>query len=155
MKFLTQKTIDIIQWIFIVGLIALLSIQGFNYRQIKKDLVTAAEYNKENTYVRIYESQKLNKLKRENKELYDSIAKLESVESGMVIKFREHYNTDTILVANFIVERDTIRVYDNEDHTDEQTEKKFDEFSIKINAQFEIDDKLISDKFLIDIIKYV
>ena len=67
MKQFSQKTIDIIQWVFIIGLISMLFIQGANYRQAKKDLVTATEYNKENTYVRIYESQKLNKLKRENK----------------------------------------------------------------------------------------
>ena len=110
MKWFTQKTIDIIQWSFIIGLIAMLVIQGVNYQQTKKDLVTSAEYNKENTYVRIYESQRLDKLKRENRELYDSIKKLNDVESGMVIKFREHYVTDTIMVDKFVVQRDTIRV---------------------------------------------
>lgn len=110
MKWFTQKTIDIIQWIFIIGLIAMLVIQGVHYQQAKKDLVTSAEYNKENTYVRIYESQRLDKLKRENRELYDSIKKLNDVESGMVIKFREHYVTDTIMVDKFVVQRDTIRV---------------------------------------------
>lgn len=110
MKWFTQKTIDVIQWGFIIGLIAMLVIQGVNYQQAKKDLVTSAEYNKENTYVRIYESQRLDKLKRENRELYDSIKKLNDVESGMVIKFREHYVTDTIMVDKFVVQRDTIRV---------------------------------------------
>ena len=110
MKWFTQKTIDIIQWGFIIGLIAMLVIQGVNYQQTTKDLVTSAEYNKENTYVRIYESQRLDKLKRENRELYDSIKKLNDVESGMVIKFREHYVTDTIMVDKFVVQRDTIRV---------------------------------------------
>ena len=110
MKWFTQKTIDIIQWGFIIGLIAMLVIQGVNYQQTKKDLVTSAEYNKENTYVRIYESQRLDKLKRENRELYDSIKKINDVESGMVIKFREHYVTDTIMVDKFVVQRDTIRV---------------------------------------------
>ena len=110
MKWFTQKTIDIIQWGFIIGLIAMLVIQGVNYQQTKKDLVTSVEYNKENTYVRIYESQRLDKLKRENRELYDSIKKLNDVESGMVIKFREHYVTDTIMVDKFAVQRDTIRV---------------------------------------------
>ena len=110
MKWFTQKTIDIIQWGFIIGLIAMLVIQGVNYQQTKKDLVTSAEYNKENIYVRIYESQRLDKLKRENRELYDSIKKLNDVESGMVIKFREHYVTDTIMVDKFVVQRDTIRV---------------------------------------------
>lgn len=110
MKWFTQKTIDFIQWGFIIGLIAMLVIQGVNYQQTKKDLVTSVEYNKENTYVRIYESQRLDKLKRENRELYDSIKKLNDVESGMVIKFREHYVTDTIMVDKFVVQRDTIRV---------------------------------------------
>lgn len=114
MKWLTQKTIDIIQWVFIVALVAMLFVLNANYQQAKKDLVTAAEYNKENTYVRIYESKRLDKLKRENRELYDSISKLKDVESGMVIKFREHYNTDTITVDKFVVQRDTIRVYAND-----------------------------------------
>ena len=110
-KLFTQKTIDVIQWVFIVGLALMLIVQGINYRQTKKDLVTSAEYNKENTYVRIYESQKLNELKQKNRELYDSIAKLQDVESGIVIKFVEHYNTDTITVDKFIVQRDTVRYY--------------------------------------------
>ena len=50
------------------------------------------------------------KLKRENRELYDSISKLNDVESGMVIEFREHYVTDTITVDKFIVKTDTVRV---------------------------------------------
>ena len=95
-KLFTQKTIDVIQWVFIVTLALMLMVQGNNYRQIKRDLVTSAEYNKENTYGRIYESQKLNKLRQENRELYDSIAKLQDVESGMIIKFVEHYSTDTM-----------------------------------------------------------
>lgn len=115
MKWFTQKTIDVIQWIFIIGLIAMLVIQGIHYQQAKKDLVTSAEYNKENTYVRIYESQRLDKLKCENRELYDSIKKLNDAESGMFIKFREHYVTDTITVDKFVVQRDTIKVVADND----------------------------------------
>ena len=109
MKWFTQKTIDIIQWILIIGLAAMLIMQGLSYQRVRNDLVTSEEYNKENTYVRIYESQKLDKLKRENRELYDSIAKLKDVESGMVIKFVEHYNTDTITVDRFVIQRDTVK----------------------------------------------
>lgn len=108
MKWFTQKTIDVIQWVLIIGLIVMLGVQGHNYNKVKEDLVTNAEYNRQNTYVRIYESQKLNKLKKENKELYDSISKLQDVESGMIIKFREHYNTDTITVDKFIIRKDTV-----------------------------------------------
>ena len=125
MKQFSQKTIDIIQWVFIIGLISMLFIQGANYRQAKKDLVTATEYNKENTYVRIYESQKLNKLKRENKELYDSISKLKDVESGMVIKFREHYNTDTITIDKLIVQYDTVRFIDDDNQTFEKIDSVY------------------------------
>lgn len=113
MKWFSQKTIDVIQWVFIVGLVVMLILQGINYRRAKNDLITSAEYNKENTYVRIYESQKLEKLKQENRELYDSISKLSDVESGMVIKFVEHYNTDTIKTDRFIVKRDTIHKIEN------------------------------------------
>ncbi len=116
-KLFTQKTIDVIQWVFIAVLALMLIVQGINYRQTKRDLVTSAEYNKKNTYVRIYESQKLNKLKQENRELYDSIAKLQDVESGMVIKFVEHYNTDTITVDKFFVQRDTVRYYTENNDT--------------------------------------
>ncbi len=122
MKWFSQKTIDVIQWVFIVGLIAMLFTLNANYQQAKRDLVTAAEYNKENTYVRIYESQKLNKLKRENKELYDSISKLKDVESGMIIKFREHYNTDTITVDKFIVQHDTVRFTTDDNQTFEKVD---------------------------------
>ena len=116
-KLFTQKTIDVIQWVFIVARALMLIVQGIHYQQTKRDLVTSEEYNKENTYVRIYESQKLNKLKQENKELYDSIAKLQDVESGMIIKFVEHYNTDTITVDKFIVQRDTVIYYTENNDT--------------------------------------
>lgn len=108
-----QKTIDIIQWGFIALLSIMLIIQGVKYQNIKNDLVTSEEYNKKNTYIRIYESQKLNKLKQENKELYDSIAKLKNVESGMIIEFHEHYNTDTITVDKFTIKHDTLFVKEN------------------------------------------
>ena len=71
MKESTQKTINAVQWAFIALLSIMLIIQGISYQTLKNDLVTSEEYNKQNTYIRIYESQKLNKLKQENRELYD------------------------------------------------------------------------------------
>lgn len=117
MKWFSEKTIDIIQWIFIVVLVVMLIVQGINYRQAKKDLVTSAEIIKENTYTRIYESQKLNKLKKENKELYDSISKIQDVESGMIIKFVEKYKTDTITVNEFAYGNDSIYHYKQDNDT--------------------------------------
>lgn len=113
MKWTTQKTIDVIQWTFIALLSIMLIIQGIGYQRLKSDLVTSEEYNKQNTYIRIYESKKLNKLKQENKELYDSISKLKNVESGMIIEFHEHYNTDTIKVEKFTVKHDTTYIKEN------------------------------------------
>lgn len=155
MKWLSQKTIDIIQWVFIIGLIVMLLVQGLQYQQAQKDLVTAAEYNKKNTYVRIYESQKLNKLKRENKELYDSISKLKDVESGMIIKFREHYNTDTIRFEKFIVKHDTL--YKNGEILIDSTyhyAQNNDTVSLNVDVkakelQWITADFTISDKFVI------
>lgn len=108
---LSKKTIDVLQWILIVLLLGLLTVQGINYKKINEQLVTSEEYNKENTYVRIYQSKKISELKKENRELYDSISKLKNVESAMIIKFHEHYNTDTITVEKFTIKRDTIQIY--------------------------------------------
>ena len=142
-KLFTQKTIDVIQWVFIVALALMLIVQGIHYQQTKRDLVTSEEYNKENTYVRIYESQKLNKLKQENKELYDSIAKLQDVESGMVIKFIEHYNTDTIKVDKFIVQRDSVYHYtQNNDTVNLNIDVKAKELEW-VNADFKLHDQFM------------
>lgn len=108
-----SRIIDVIQWLMIVVLVSMLVIQGVNYKKTKKDLITSTEYNRDNTYFRIYESKKLNKLKKENKELYDSISKLQDVESGMIIKFKERYKTDTISVDKFVVIHDTINKMDS------------------------------------------
>lgn len=122
MKWFTQKTIDIIQWVLIIGLLAMLVIQGVSYNQMKKDLVTSVEYNQENTHVRIYESQRVDKLKRENRELYDSIAKLQNVESAMVINFSQHYKTDTIDADRFQVKTDTAYIVDDDNAISQQVD---------------------------------
>lgn len=153
---LTEKSIDILQWVMIIALFALLIIQGIGYKSVRQQLVKSEEYNKENTYIRIYESQKLDKLKKENKELYDSIAKLSNVESGMIIKFIEHYKTDTIYAEKFKIERDTIFKTNEIVYTDSiyhytQTNDTID-CDIKVKAkdlQWCMTDISIRDKFVI------
>ena len=108
-----KKIIDILQWVLIAVVFGLLVTQGLKYNEAKRQLVTEEEYNKENTYVRIYQSQEISKLKKQNRELYDSITKLQDVESGMIIKFVERYKTDTIKVDKFIVKHDTIPYIEN------------------------------------------
>lgn len=152
---LTDRTIDVLQWILIIVLLSLIGIQAFNYNRLNEKLIANEEYNRENTYVRIYESRKLDKLKKENKELYDSINKLKNVESGMIIKFVEHYKTDTIKVDNFILKTDTIYYSDGTALIDSiyKYEKTNDTINCHINikakdlswcnADFSIRDKFI------------
>jgi hypothetical protein len=149
MKKITDKTIDIIQWVFVILLLTLLIIQGINYNTIKKQLVVSEEYNKENTYIRIYESQKLNELKKQNKELYDSISKLKDVESGMIIKFHEHYNTDTIKVEKFIVKKDTVLCYaENKDSIIEKVDSIYHYTQDNDTVKLDIDVKANNMKWV-------
>ena len=152
----TEKSIDVLQWVLIITLLAMLIIQGINFKTVNQQLVKSEEYNKENTYIRIYESQKLDKLKKENRELYDSISKLSNVESAMIIKFVEHYNTDTIYAEKFKIERDTIFKTNDITYTDSiyhytQTNDTID-CDIKVKAkdlQWCMTDVSIRDKFVI------
>lgn len=90
-----QKIIDMVQWILIVGLSIMLI---FGFMRQNKNLVKNAEYDKNNTYVKIYESQNISKLKKENKALYDSIKLLQNVESAVEIRYKYRYKTDTVFV---------------------------------------------------------
>ena len=94
-----QKLIDVIQWILIIGLSIVLLI-GF-IRQ-NKAFTKNAEYEKNNTYVKIYESQNISKLKKENKALYDSIKKLKNVESAIEIRYKYRYKTDTVYLSKSV-----------------------------------------------------
>ena len=85
----------------------------------------------------------MNKLKQENKELYDSIAKLQDVESGMIIKFIEHYNTDTIKVDKFIVQSDSVYHYtQNNDTVNLNIDVKAKKLEW-VNADFKLHDQFM------------
>ena len=94
-----QKLIDVIQWILIIGLSIVLLI-GF-IRQ-NEAFIKNADYEKNNTYVKIYESQNISKLKKENKALYDSIKKLKNVESAIEIRYKYRYKTDTVYLSKSV-----------------------------------------------------
>lgn len=107
----TQKVIDIIQWVIIICLSCMLVVQEMYYKENRQKLTASEEYNKENTYIRIYESQKADELKRENKVLYDSIKTLTNVETAMAVEFHEHYSTDTLNVDKFTLRQDTTVIF--------------------------------------------
>lgn len=106
----TQKVIDILQWVMIVGLALMLLIQQSYYIKNRDKLTASEEYNKESTYVRIHESRAVEELKKENKILYDSIKNLNNVEAAMIVKYTTRYSTDTVYVEKFVTVADTTTV---------------------------------------------
>lgn len=111
-----KKVIDIIQWICIILLLAI-CITNVVFKS-KNNFISPVEYEKETTYVKIYESQKIESLKKENKELYDSIKKLNDVESAVEIRYKYRYLTDTIREVQFVHnDLDSIYHYVNDNDT--------------------------------------
>lgn len=142
-----QNIVDVIQWVLIVGLSVML-IYSYLRTTNGNNVVNSEEYSKDNTYTRIYESQKIEKLKNENKQLYDSIKNLSNVESAIEIRYKYKYKTDTVFVAvkseGKVQKEDS--VYDF--HSDNDTVS----YNIKVkatNLQWYTMDFTINDKFTI------
>lgn len=95
-----KKLIDIIQWVCIIVLLVICISNSFF--KSSDNFISDVDYQKEQTYVKIYESQKLETLKKRNKELYDSIKLLSNVESAVEIRYVYKYETDTIKVTEFV-----------------------------------------------------
>lgn len=96
-----KKIIDIIQWVCIIVLLVICVKHSLS-KSSSKSFISDVDYQKEQTYVKIYESQKLESLKKRNKELYDSIKALSNVESAVEIRYVYKYETDTIKVTEFV-----------------------------------------------------
>lgn len=110
-----KKIIDIIQWICIIVLLAICIRHSF---KSSEHFISDTDYQKEQTYVKIYESQKLETLKKKNKELYDSLQALSNAESAVEIRYIYKYETDTIKVTEFVYnETDSIYHYENDNDT--------------------------------------
>lgn len=99
-----KHIIDIIQWVLIVGLLFVACFIYFGKCNSEKEHVIQTE----ESYVKIYESQKLAALQKENAALYDSIKNLKNVESAIEIKYVYKTKTDTIEVEKFIQKEDSI-----------------------------------------------
>lgn len=121
----SKKFIDIIQWVLIAVLIGFCAYSQWTIKNSGFQEVVV-EQDKNGKYTQIYDSQKMEVLKKENKELYDSIKKLKNAESAVVIKYKYKYSTDTVRVTDkqyvtVPVEKnitDTIYRYAEEHHTD-------------------------------------
>lgn len=112
-----KKIIDIIQWICIIFLL-MVCITGSIFKKSDNDFIKDTEYQKEQAYVKIYESQTIESLKKENRELYDSIRRLNDVESAIEIRYKYKYLTDTITKTEFVYNtNDSVYHYHNDNDT--------------------------------------
>lgn len=112
-----KKIIDIIQWICIIFLL-MVCITGSIFKKSDNDFIKDTEYQKEQAYVKIYESQTIESLKKENRELYDSIRRLNDVESAIEIRYKYKYVTDTITKTEFVYNtNDSVYHYHNDNDT--------------------------------------
>ncbi len=110
-----QKVIDVLQWILIIILMVACSVVFIGNKRLIRD----KEIAKENTYIKIYESQKLADLEKKNKALYDSL-KLKSEkqpENAIEIRYKYKYKVDTVRVTEFVVGEDSIYHYCNDNDT--------------------------------------
>ena len=102
-----------------LGLLFVLAIACFvvfmGNRQIKRE----REIAKEETYIKIYESQTIEQLKKKNKELYDSLMVVsdKKPESAIVIKWKYKYITDTIYAESFTQDEDSVYHYVSDNDT--------------------------------------
>lgn len=103
-----KKVIDIIQWILIALSIAACI---FIYRWNGKLNSSNITQTKNERYIKIYDSQKISELEKENKNLYDSIKKLNGVNSAIEIRYKYKYSTDTVYLANDKYIKDSLYVY--------------------------------------------
>ena len=90
-----QQVIDTIQWIAIIVLILLCACI---YVGNQKHKIALEEERKQTTYTKIYESQRLSKLKKENEILYDSIKKMQNAKNAIEIRYIYKHTTDTVYV---------------------------------------------------------
>lgn len=132
-----KKIIDIVQWILIIVLVCISCLIYFSKSNIK----TEKEIQTETTYVKVYESQRLAALEKENKILYDSIKNLHDVESAVEIKYVYKIKTDTITVENFIQKEDSVWTVElNNDTIKTNIEIKANDLKW-CNVETEINDK--------------
>lgn len=139
---LKYKLIDIIQWILII----VLSIYCVYVGRENKKMSTFYEIKKENMYLKIYDSQSIEALKKENQALYDSIKYLKNVESAVEIEYVYKYISDTIYVENNDKPCKMDSIYHYENNTDSINYKldikaydlKWHKLDLSVNDKFRI-----------------
>lgn len=110
-----QKIVDVVQWILIVFLLITCAVVFIGNKHLKRE----KEIIKEDTYIKIYESQKIAELEKKNKALYDSLMlkSEKQPESAVEIRYKYKYKTDTVKVTEFVMSDDSIYHYTNDNDT--------------------------------------
>ena len=108
-----KKIIDIAQWVMIAVLAFVCAVVFVG----NKKLESQRTLRQERIYTRIYDSQTIESLRKENKALYDSIATLAGLgesEAAVIIKYRTKYVRDTIRAVEFKETPDSTYLYTEE-----------------------------------------
>lgn len=108
-----EKIIQIVQWLIIL----LLAISCFylwrsakeNHKNLIQEELTFQK--NENQTVNISNDKALSDLKKENKELYDSIKKLSDVSQAIQIKYVTKREIDTVFIDNTYLSKDSVYHY--------------------------------------------
>ena len=144
-----KKIIDIIELIIIIALVI---ICVFIYNN-KKGNVEQQDtvFEDETVYTKIYESQKIETLKKKNEELYAEIERMKDVESALKIKYKYKYFTDTIYVPSEYNTADSLYYYKDDNDTISYelyinaTNLKWHKTNFEINDNFTIINKKTDD----------
>ena len=136
-----KNIIDYIQWLLIIilFLVCALMYKG----KIGKPKEIAEEY-KENIYNRIYESQRLSSLKKENEELYRIVDSLSKVENAIEIRYKYVYKTDTVFLTHNSITLDSVYHYTYDNDTIAYKldiaakELKWHKTSFEVNSMFRV-----------------
>lgn len=136
-----KKVIDIIEWIIIIGLTVLCIIIYNNKKNTSSEVIVS---DKEDTYVKIYNSQKLEALQNENEELYAEIQQLKDANNAVQIQYKYKYITDTIYVPITETIMDSVYYY-----TDNNDTIKYDLYINASNIKWHKTNFELNDKFTI------
>lgn len=96
-----KKWVDIIQWALILLLMVVCLFDYFGGRSTRT-YQPSAELQRENTYIKIYDSQRIENLKNENKALHDSIKNIRNAETAVEVRYLIKHTTDTIKETQFV-----------------------------------------------------
>lgn len=136
------KVLEVGKWVIIATLIVLI----IDLFKTNRELESSYEsYKKDGTYVSTYQSKTISELKKQNRELYDSIKNKKDVKQAVIIKYKYKYEGETIYLDRKLpIPKDSIYTFQKETDTVSYTAKvKTASKPEWLNVNFNINDKLV------------